>query len=69
MVERKARKEHECDDARWRKRIGAPVACAGTIAAGETYCEVPEWQDEPFHPPRYHRTCYERNAVHTGRPL
>ena len=63
MIERKARKEHACDDARWRRKTDQPLLCSGTIAVGEVYAEAVEWNDDVWHPPRYHLDCYKRLAT------
>lgn len=54
---RRARKAHRCDHARWRKRVGKPAICSGTIEPGESYAESYEF-GEPYHPARYHLQCW-----------
>ena len=56
---RRARKSHECEYARWLKRVGKPAICSGKIEPGESYAESYELGDTPFHPARYHVACWE----------
>jgi hypothetical protein len=67
MIERTARKAHRCDDYRWRKRVGLPLLCSGTIEPGQRYAESPE-DGEPFHPSRNHLECYRSQTEPEARP-
>lgn len=60
MIRRTARKRHVCEDSRWRVQHGQAPLCSGVIEPGTEYAEAVEWNQDPFHPPRYHLECFQR---------